>query len=77
MSIYIFGHSTPDSDSIVGAIALSYLKNQLGEDTIPSKQGEINPETRFILDRFGFDEPILKKEYAGERVYLVDFMESS
>ena len=77
MSIYIFGHSTPDSDSIVGAIALSYLKNQLGEDTIPSKQGEINPETRFILDRFGFDEPILKKEYAGESVYLVDFMESS
>ena len=77
MSTYIFGHTTPDSDSIVGAIALSYLKNQLGEDTLPSKQGEINPETRFILDRFGFAEPILKTEYTGESVYLVDFMESS
>jgi len=77
MSTYIFGHTTPDSDSIVGAIALSYLKNQLGEDTTPSRQGEINPETQFILNRFGFDEPILKTEYRGESVYLVDFMESS
>ena len=77
MSIYIFGHTTPDSDSIIGAIALSYLKNQLGEDTTASRQGEINPETRFILDRFSYDEPMLKTEYAGESLYLVDFMESS
>ena len=77
MSTYIFGHTTPDSDSIIGAISLSYLKNQLGEDTIPSKQGSINPETRFILTRFGYDEPILKTEYAGEDVYLIDFMERS
>ncbi|SFV66504.1 Manganese-dependent inorganic pyrophosphatase [hydrothermal vent metagenome] len=77
MSTYIFGHTTPDSDSIIGAIALSYLKNKLGEDTIASKQGEINPETRFILKKFGFDEPMLKTEYAGESLYLVDFMESS
>ena len=77
MSTYIFGHTTPDSDAIIGSIALSYLKNQLGEDTIASKQGEINLETRFILDRFGYDEPLLKTEYANESVYLVDFMESS
>jgi len=77
MPIYIFGHTTPDSDSIIGAISLSYLKNQLGEDTTPSRQGEINPETKFILDRFGYDEPMLKTEYAKESIYLVDFMESS
>jgi manganese-dependent inorganic pyrophosphatase len=77
MSTYIFGHTTPDSDSIVGAISLSYLKNQLGEDCIPARQGEINPESKFILDRFGFEAPQLKTSYAGENVYLVDFMESS
>ncbi len=77
MSTYIFGHTTPDSDSIVGAISLSYLKNKLGEDTIPARQGEINPETAFILERFGFEQPILKTNYAGENVYLIDFMESS
>ena len=77
MSTYVFGHTTPDSDSIVGAISLSYLKNQLGEDTTPSRQGEINPETAFILNKFGYEAPLLKKNYAGENVYLIDFMESS
>jgi len=77
MSTYIFGHTTPDSDSIVGAYSLSYLKNQLGEDCVPTRQGEINPETAFILKRFGFEQPELKTNYAGENVYLIDFMESS
>ncbi len=77
MATYVFGHSTPDSDSIVGAISLSYLKNQLGEETTPSRQGEINPETSFILKKFGYKAPLLKTEYAGESVYLIDFMESS
>ena len=77
MATYIFGHTTPDSDSIVGAISLSYLKNQLGEDTTPTRQGEINPETTFILNKFGFEQPMLKTSYAGEDVYLIDFMETS
>lgn len=77
MAAYIFGHTTPDSDSIVGALSLSYLKNQLGEDTIPVRQGAINPETAFILERFGFEAPILKTEFSGENVYLIDFMERS
>lgn len=77
MPTYVFGHTTPDSDSVVGAISLSYLKNQLGEETIPSRQGEINPETEFILHKFGYEKPLLKTEYAGENVYLIDFMESS
>ncbi len=77
MATYVFGHTIPDSDSIVGAYSLSYLKNQLGEDCIPTRQGEINPETAFILERFGFEKPMLKTSYAGENVYLIDFMESS
>lgn len=77
MATYVFGHTIPDSDSIVGAYSLSYLKNQLGEDCIPTRQGEINPETAFILERFGFEQPMLKTSYAGENVYLIDFMESS
>ena len=73
MSTYIFGHTNPDSDSIVGAISLSYLKNQLGEDCIATRQGDISPETEFILNRFGGKLPELKTSYAGENVYLVDF----
>ena len=77
MATYIFGHTTPDSDSIVGAISLSYLKNQLGEDCVPTRQGEVNPETKWILEKFGFEAPELKTSYAGEKVYLIDFMERS
>jgi len=77
MATYIFGHTTPDTDSIVGAISLSYLKNKIGEDTIPTRQGEPSPETAWILDKFGFEAPELKTEYAGEEVYLIDFMEST
>ena len=53
MSTYIFGHTSPDSDSIIGAISLAYLKNELGEDCIATRQGEISAETEFIINRFG------------------------
>jgi len=77
MATYIFGHTTPDTDSIVGAISLSYLKNELGEECIPARQGELNPETQWILEKFGYEAPLLKTSYAGENVYLIDFMEST
>lgn len=77
MSTYVFGHTNPDSDSIVGAIALSYLKNKLGEDTIPTRQGKISPETQFILDKFNGTLPELKTSYAGEEVYILDFSDKA
>ncbi len=73
MATYIFGHTNPDSDSIVGAISLAYLKNQIGEECIPTRQGIITPETQFILDKFDYKAPQLKEKVAGEEVYLVDF----
>lgn len=77
MSIYIFGHTNPDSDSIVGAISLAYLKNHLGEECVPTRQGDISPETEFILKKFEAEAPELKTSYAGEKVYLVDFSDLS
>lgn len=77
MSTYVFGHTSPDSDSIVGAISLSYLKNQLGEDCIPTRQGEISAETEFILNKFGGKLPELKTSVAGEKVYIIDFSDKA
>ncbi len=73
MATYVFGHTNPDSDSIVGAISLAYLKNQICEECIPTRQGEISPETKFILEKFGFEVPELKTSYAGEDVYIIDY----
>ncbi|MBU2871433.1 manganese-dependent inorganic pyrophosphatase [Colwellia sp. E2M01] len=72
MPNYVVGHKIPDSDSICSAIALSYLKTTLGEETLPARLGELTPETMFILDKFGFEQPELKTSYAGEGVYIVD-----
>ncbi|WZL74393.1 putative manganese-dependent inorganic diphosphatase [Clostridiaceae bacterium 35-E11] len=57
MSIYVFGHKNPDTDSVASAIAFSYLKNQLGFSTIPCVLGNINKESQYILDYFDLPTP--------------------
>lgn len=57
MSIYIFGHRNPDTDSICSSIALSYLKNELNEKTIAKSVGHLNNETKFVLEYFKVPEP--------------------
>lgn len=53
----VFGHRNPDTDSVCSAIAMSYLKNQLGENTSPRVIGHINKESQFVLNYFGIKEP--------------------
>jgi len=54
---FIFGHKSPDTDSVCASISLSYLKNQLGFDTEPRVLGDLNKETNFVLSYFKFPEP--------------------
>ena len=54
---YIFGHRKPDTDSVASAIALSYLKNAKGANTIPVVLDDINKETEFVLDYFNIKRP--------------------
>lgn len=73
MSAYAVGHKVPDSDSICSAIALSYLKTVTGEDVKPARLGELSPETLFILNKFGFEQPELKLTFADtDGIYVVD-----
>ncbi len=73
MAIYTCGHTTPDSDSICSAISLSYLLNKIGQEAIPARQGPVSPETQFILDKFGFEAPLLKTEFAGCELFITDY----
>ena len=54
---FIFGHKKPDTDSVMSAIGLSYLKNKLGDNTEPRVLGVINKETKYALDYFKLKEP--------------------
>lgn len=55
--VYIFGHRKPDTDSVTSAIALSFLKNELGFNTKPAILDTINNETEFVLNYFKMDIP--------------------
>jgi manganese-dependent inorganic pyrophosphatase len=56
--IYVIGHRNPDTDSIVSAIAYAELKKQQGyENCFPAAAGKINPQTKYILERFNIPEP--------------------
>ena len=56
--VYVIGHKNPDTDSICSAIAYAHLRKTLtGNDYIPARAGEINPETAFVLDRFQIEVP--------------------
>lgn len=59
MKTIIFGHKNPDTDTMASAIALSYLKNRTGYDTIPVILGELNNESKFVLKYFNIPEPEL------------------
>lgn len=52
MQTFIFGHRNPDTDSVCASIALSYLMNEEGKNTVPKVLGHISAETKFVLDYF-------------------------
>lgn len=54
---YVFGHKVPDTDSVCASISMAYLQNALNIKTEPRVLGELNKETKFALDYFGFPEP--------------------
>lgn len=58
--IYVVGHKNPDTDSICSAIAYAYLKSEItGKKYVARRAGQINDETRYVLDRFGVEAPRL------------------
>lgn len=60
--IYITGHRHPDTDSIASSIAYAYLKNELGFHAVGCRLGDINDETRYLLNRFNIKEPNLLED---------------
>jgi manganese-dependent inorganic pyrophosphatase len=72
MSVYVFGHKSPDTDSVTAAIAYAELMKAKGEDFIPVMQGKMNPETEVVLKQFGVAAPEIMTDATGKKVALVD-----
>lgn len=75
--IFVIGHKQPDTDSVISAITYSKLKNFIDEshEYISAISGEINPETKFILEKFGIDTPQIVNEGDDKKIILVDHNE--
>lgn len=60
-TIYVFGHKSPDTDSICSAIAYAEFKKALDKEKkyIPARLGSINRETEFALKYFHIPTPRL------------------
>lgn len=72
MAILVLGHKSPDTDSVTAAIALAELQHELGVDAVPCRQGELNPETKLVLEKFGFPVPQLVTDVTDKQYMLVD-----
>lgn len=76
MSVYVVGHSNPDTDSVCGAIAYAHYLKATGTEAIACAQiaaANLNPESKLVLDRFGLATPQELTDAEGKDIALVDF----
>ncbi len=71
--IYIIGHRNPDTDSICSAIGYAHLKQALGENVVAARAGKINAETKYALEHFHMQQPLLLSDlYPRVKDVLLD-----
>ena len=75
--VFVFGHQSPDTDTICSALVYADLKKELGENVEPVRLGEVGAETQYALDTFGVEPPRYVEKVADEvdKVILVDHNE--
>jgi len=66
------GHKSPDTDTVVSAIAASYILTKAGFPCEPGMQGEASAETKFVLSKFGLQVPEQITSVAGRELCIVD-----
>ncbi len=77
-TVYVIGHKSPDTDTVCSAIAYAeYLKKKEKIGAIAAVCGDINPETKFVLDYFKIKKPAKLNSAAGKTLVLVDHNERS
>ena len=57
--VYVTGHKHPDTDSVASAIGYAFYKRANGIKAVPCRLGKLSAETKYLLKRFGFEEPML------------------
>lgn len=59
-SIYVIGHTNPDTDSIASAVGYAWLlQDTLNQPVKAARAGQLTPQTTWVLDRLGLEPPLL------------------
>ncbi|OWT33646.1 manganese-dependent inorganic pyrophosphatase [Methanobrevibacter sp. 87.7] len=71
---YVFGHKSPDTDSITSSLVMANFEKELGNDgAVACRLGNLNKETEYVLNYFDIDAPeLIEKVEDGADVILVD-----
>jgi len=73
MSIKVFGHQSPDTDATGSAIIWSWYLNTKGKEATPYVLGDLNTETKFVLEYWKLPTPeLLENISANDKVAIVD-----
>ncbi len=74
MTIKVFGHKSPDTDSTASPLIWAwYMTNHRDQPAEAVLLGEPNTEAKFVLQRWGFEQPkIIDGVAASEQVVIVD-----
>lgn len=57
--LFIAGHKNPDTDTVCAAIAYADYKRRTGTKAIAFRAGNLNAQTKHVLERFGVEQPPL------------------
>lgn len=69
----IFGHKSPDTDSICASLVMEKFNKNSGIDAKAVRLGELNKETKYVLEKLGVEAPrLIEKVENGQQVILVD-----
>lgn len=73
--IYVIGHKSPDSDTVVSAIAYARLLTLLGHPAEPAVTMQLNNESGWLLKEAGAEMPKVLEDASGKSIFLVDHSE--
>ncbi len=77
--ILVFGHKSPDTDSICSALVKVILdKKKNGTEHVAARLGNVNKETEYVLNYLNIEAPMLVENIEeGQKVILIDHNEFS
>lgn len=76
--ILVFGHKSPDTDSVTSAIVMAEFEKKMGKNVVrPCVLGNLNKETEYVFDYLKIEKPeLIESVEEGKKIILVDHNEA-